>query len=150
MKNCAMDSYHTMVNWTSRMMLLLIALYAVLYPLQVLAQEKPWHWVAAQSLVDKWKVSQGEANVIIKENRFEARLYDLTDKSVIFSIKGNIVDGKIRASVKTHDSDVGVNKVFGLYSRSMWKGFSTAGREVITLSDESNLFGLTREIQKSE
>ena len=145
-----MDSYHTMVNWTSRMMLLLIALYAVLYPLQVLAQENPWHWVAAQSLVDKWKVSQGEANVIIKENRFEARLYDLTDKSIIFSIKGNIVDGKIRASVKTHDSDVGVNKVFGLYSRSMWKGFSTAGREVITLSDESNLFGLTREIQKRE
>ena len=132
------------------MMLLLIALYAVLYPLQVLAQENPWHWVAAQSLVDKWKVSQGEANVIIKENRFEARLYDLTDKSIIFSIKGNIVDGKIRASVKTHDSDVGVNKVFGLYSRSMWKGFSTAGREVITLSDESNLFGLTREIQKRE
>ena len=132
------------------MRILITALCVVLYPLQVLAQEKPWHWVAAQALVDKWKVSQGEANVIIKENRFEARLYDSTGKSVVFSIKGNVVDGKIRASVKTHDSDVGANKVFGLYSRSMWKGFSTAGREVITLSDESNLFGLTREIQKSE
>jgi hypothetical protein len=100
--------------------------------------------------VDKWKVSQGEAIVVIKEKQFEAKLYDPSDKRLVFTIKGSIAGGKVVAAVTTHDSDVGTNKVLGSYSRSIWKGFTTAGREVVTLSNKSNMFGLTREIEKFE
>ncbi len=41
--------------------------------------EPDWKWVQASNLIDKWSVEQGLAEVRIKNDGFEARLYKPTD-----------------------------------------------------------------------
>ena len=104
--------------------------------------------VAVISGVDTWYVSMGEGNISFNGKNFDAKLFDSTDKSLSFTIKGEINAEKVNARVITHDSDIGERRMVGTYNKATWKNFSTAGRETILISDKANTFGLTRETDK--
>lgn len=128
--------------------LVLFTLFIVLLPMKAMADGKPWHWVAIISGVDKWYVYEGEGNITFNGKYFDAKLFDSTDKSLSFTITGEVNAEKVNAHVITHDSDIGERRMVGTYNKATWKNFSTAGRETMLVSDKTSMFGLTRETDK--
>jgi hypothetical protein len=132
-------------NWS---LLVVVLLLIGLWHNSAMAEEKPWHWVAARSGVNTWFVSKGEATVVFDGAKLNAKLVDSKDNSLTFSISGEVKDGKIKAKVTIADSDVGDLRLVGSYDNVKWSNFSSAGRETIILSDKANVIGLTRELTK--
>jgi hypothetical protein len=96
--------------------------------------QKRWHWFSAISLQDDWSVLKGEADVIIKNNRITAELYDAKG-GLRMSVAGILKDNHIKATVIREGTDDMPRKLTGTINR--FKG----GRSSILLS-EKNAGGL--------
>ena len=111
------------------------------------AEEKQWSFIWVASGIDNYRVSQGKANVFIKNNKIEANLTD--EKGVQYKITGSINNQKITASFSVMGSDYFVDSpISGTFLTKKWKEKlgDSVGRESITLNDGWNFVGLTREI----
>ena len=114
--------------------------------------EPDWKWVQASNLIDKWSVEQGLAEVRIKNDGFEARLYKPTDlKTVYMRLNGTIDKSRIVANQTMADNSKSPSKFRGPMKSSHWKAFENhSGVETITLTDGWSMIGLTRGISKKQ
>jgi hypothetical protein len=58
-----------------------------------------WHWVKATNTINGWSVSQGDAEVIISGESFEAKLFSGTDEQVLSSLRGTIRKANVTANL---------------------------------------------------
>jgi outer membrane biogenesis lipoprotein LolB len=113
------------------------------------AAEGQWQWVKATN-VGGWEVSEGNADVSIQGEKFNARLFwKGSDKEVKILLRGVIKKGKITVTEEIQGSDYTGSTYEGTFQTKRWKEFSgTLGAESITLSDGWGMIGITRSIKK--
>jgi hypothetical protein len=112
----------------------------------VRAQEKPWQWFAAISLIDEWELEKGTAKVVLTDTTFSAELYIGT--YLRHRITGTRQGNNLRVRLSTNETDRVDYPLVGIYQRRNWKNFPTAGREAISFSSGGLMVGFTREIDK--
>ena len=133
---------------TMRFLLLLLFL---LVCSTAIAAESQWRWVkATNNVLRGWDVSEGNADVVIEGEKFNAKLYwKDSDRDVKISLSGTIKSGKISVTQTIHESDIGESTYKGTFQRKRWEEFAgTIGAESITLSDGWGMIGITRSLKK--
>ena len=116
-----------------------------------IAAESQWRWVkATNNVLRGWDISEGNADVLIEGERFNAKLFwKDSDKDVKLSLSGTIKKGKITVTETVHNSDYSGSTYKGTFQSKRWEEFSgTVGAESITLSDGWGMIGMTRSIKK--
>jgi outer membrane biogenesis lipoprotein LolB len=113
--------------------------------------ESQWHWIkASNNVVKGWTVSEGNADVSIQGDKFEAKLFwkDST-KDVQIVLKGAVKNGKITVNEDVQESDHSGSTYHGAIQIKKWDEFSgTIGAESITPTDVWGMIGITRAIPK--
>ena len=108
-----------------------------------------WRWVKATNTTSGWSLSQGDAEVAISGEHFEAKLFSDSGKQIVASLKGTLQKEKITAREQVSDSDFSGSTYHGTLARKSWPAFAgTIGAESITLSDGWGMIGLQRSVQK--
>jgi hypothetical protein len=108
-----------------------------------------WRWVKATNTTHGWSVSQGDAEVRISGEHFEAKLFSDSGNQVISSLQGTIQKGNIAAKERVSKSDFSGSTYRGTLARKSWPELAgTTGAESITLSDGWGMIGLQRSLQK--
>jgi hypothetical protein len=120
----------------------------MLYAATAMAGDR-WHWVKATNTSNGWSVAQGDAEVAISGDHFEARLLSDSGNQIVSSLEGTIRKGNITAKERISNSDFDGSTYNGTLSKKNWPEFAgTSGAESITLSDGWGMIGLRRSIQK--
>jgi hypothetical protein len=114
------------------------------------AAESQWHWIKASNGIKGWTVSEGNADVSIQRDKFEAELFRKnSDRDLEIVLKGVVKDGELTVKEVLQNSDYSGSTYHGAVQTKKWDEFSgTIGAESITLTDGWGMIGLTRTIQK--
>jgi len=108
-----------------------------------------WRWIKATNTTNGWSVSQGEAEVTISGEHFEAKLFSDSGNQIASSLHGTIQKGSITAKEQVPNSDFSRSMYHGTLAKKNWPNFAgTKGAEAITLSDGWGMIGLQRSVQK--
>lgn len=113
--------------------------------------ESQWHWIkTSNNVVKGWTVSEGNADISIQGDKFEAKLFwKDSDKDVRIVLKGTVRNGKIVVNEGVQESDQNGSTYHGALQRKKWDEFAgTIGAESITLTDGWGMIGITRAIPK--
>lgn len=110
------------------------------------ASEQKWAWFYAGSLINKWSIGQGQADVELSGATFIARLYE--DGELAVTLRGTVKNGGIQATALLHRTNAPPAKLIGKRGRVRWKEGGT--REAILLTEPDapwgTTIGLTREL----
>ncbi len=110
------------------------------------ASEEKWAWFYAGSLINKWSIGQGQADVELSGATFSARLYE--DGELAVTLRGTVKNGRIQATALLHRTDAPPAKLVGKHGRVRWK--EGGAREAILLTEPDapwgTTIGLTREV----
>jgi len=139
-----------------RIFIRIFCLSCLLYlcPAMFAADSSGWHWIKVGNNFDHaWDVCQGDAEVIIKDGQFSAKLFwKDSGKDVQISLKGSISNGRITAQETVYgtETDFSGSKFTGRLSIRKWKEVEcgATGIETITLTDGLGMIGLTKTLKK--
>jgi hypothetical protein len=115
------------------------------------AAENQWHWVkATNNVTSGWDVSEGNADVVIKDGQFNATLFwEGSTKAIEISLKGSVANGRLSVKETIHRAEFGGAYYVGSLTTKRWaEAAGTIGVETITLSDGLDMIGLTKTIKK--
>jgi outer membrane biogenesis lipoprotein LolB len=117
----------------------------------LLGADHQWRWVkAGNNAATGWDVSQGDAEVSIKDGKFSAKLFwKDSGKDVQIILQGSIRNGQITTKETVQGSDYTGSIYHGTLQRKKWGEVfaGTTGAESITLSDGWNMIGITRGLE---
>ena len=102
--------------------------------------DQKWGWFAAMSVINKWAVAEGEAQVQISKDRFFAELYD-KNAFLTITLRGVVRGASIEAIAEQHATDDEPRKLRGILKKIRWK--AGGGRESIVLTEPNAPWGLT-------
>jgi hypothetical protein len=106
-----------------------------------------WQWVKATNTLSGWSVSQGQAEVVISGQHFEAKLFSDSCAQIAL-LKGTIQNGNVTAKERISASDFSDSTYHGQLTRKRWpKSAGTTSAESITLSDGWGMIGLSRSME---
>jgi hypothetical protein len=74
---------------------------------------RKWHWFSALSLPNRWRLLGGTADVVIKDGKIRADLYD-TNGFHGMTVNGHFENNKIRAEVIRHGTDDDLRRLSGM------------------------------------
>jgi hypothetical protein len=100
-----------------------------------------WRWFSALSLKNNWRILEGSADVVAKDGKLRAELFDTSGFHRI-TIKGSIENDEIKAVAIRHGTDDEPRRLSGMMSRTNW------GRSSILLFEKyagGLVIGITRE-----
>ena len=103
------------------------------------ADKDNWGWFYAGSLVNKWSIIQGQAEVELSSGSLVARLYENGELAI--TLKGTIKNGRVRATALFHDTDALPAKLAGKYGRVRWQ--EGGARDAILLTESEVPWGVT-------
>ena len=114
-------------------------------PLYSHAEEQKWVWIMVNTLVNKYATYQGDARVTFDKNRFVAELFENERKDLLMAtMKGEIKEGKVVATVVIYGTDVPERKYSGSYQKVNVKGAAIKVSENMNLTDNYSFIGISR------
>ena len=112
------------------------------------AQTREWGWFRSVSTGSAWDATGGKGTVTLGEGKFEAELFDKEHPMFRrLTVRGLTKGGLTSARVRVEESDVPDFEVTGRLRRLCWRG---GGREVLLLTDGTQVIGLVRELNASQ